>query len=86
MASIQEVVNAAHSIKTTSGQLAQMSGMASQALQQKGSEIASIVRGSSTGQEAVQAVVVAARSLANAAASMKSLERACESCITNLTK
>jgi len=86
MASIQEVVNAAHSIKTTSGQLAQMTGMASQALQQKGSEIASVVRGSGTGQEAVQAVSVAARSLANAAASMKLLESACESCIANLTK
>lgn len=86
MASIQEVVNAAHSIKITSGQLAQMSGMASQTLQQKGSEIASIVRGSSTGQEAVQAVSIAARSLANATAAMKSLESACESCIANLTK
>ncbi len=86
MASIQEVVNAAHSIKTTSGQLAQMSAMASQALLQKGSEIASIVRGSSTGQEAVQAVSAAAHSLANAAVSMKSLESACESCIANLTR
>lgn len=86
MASIQEVINAAQSIKTSSEQLSNMTGMASAALQQKGNEIAAIVRGSATGMEAVQAITVASRSLANASVAMKSLCRACDSCIANLAK
>ena len=86
MASIQDIINAAHSIKTTSEQLATMTGSASQALQQKGNEIANIVRGSRTGMEAVQAISVASRSLMNAATSMQALCSFCDTCITNLSK
>lgn len=86
MASIQDIINAAHFIKTTSAQLATMTGSASQALQQKGNEIANIVRGSRTGMEAVQAINVASRSLMNAATSMQALCRFCDTCITNLSK
>lgn len=70
MASIQEIINAAQSIKSTSEQLATMTGSAAQSLQQQGSTIANIVCGSRTGMEAVQAISVASRSLMNAATSM----------------
>lgn len=86
MASIQDIVNAAYSIKTSSEQLAAMTGSASQALRQKGNEMANIVRGSRTGMEAVQAISVASRSLMNAATSMQALCRSCDSCMKNLSK
>ena len=86
MASIQEIINAAQSIKSTSEQLATMTGSAAQSLQQQGSTIANIVCGSRTGMEAVQAISVASRSLMNAATSMQSLGRSCGSCIANLSK
>lgn len=86
MASIQDIVYAVYSIKTSSEQLSVMTGSASQALQQKRNEITNIVRGSQTGMEAVQAIGVASRSLMNAAASMQALCRSCDSCIKNLSK
>jgi hypothetical protein len=86
MASIQEIINAAQSIKSTSEQLATMTGSAAQSLQQQGGAISNIVRGSNTGMEAVQAISVASRSLMNAATSMQSLGRSCDSCINNLSK
>ena len=86
MASIQDIINAAYSIKTTSEQLATMTGSASQALQHKGNEIANIVRGSRTGMEATQAISVPSRSLMNAATSMQALCGSCDTCIANLSK
>lgn len=86
MTSIQDIVNTVHSIRTTSEQLAAMSGSVSQSLQQKGNEIANIVRGSRTGVEAVQTINIASRSLMNAATSMQALCRTCDSCIKNLSK
>ena len=48
--------------------------------------IANLVQGSQTGQEAVMAMTHANRALADAAVSMRALERTCDSCLQNLTK
>ncbi|MBR3581567.1 MAG: hypothetical protein IKN95_11360 [Lachnospiraceae bacterium] len=85
MASIQELVNTAHSIKTTSNELSNMTAAASQSLKQKAAEIGMLVRGSVSGQEAVMAVNIASKSLADAAVSMNALSRICDNTITSLS-
>lgn len=86
MVSIQELTREVMSIKQTSEQLSQMVGSANISLSSQSSMIANLVQGSRTGQEAVMSLSVAARSLADAASSMKTLIRTCDECIANLSK
>jgi len=85
MASIQELVNATHSIKETSDQLSKMTASASQSLKQNGAEIGMLVHGSASGQEAVMVLNIASKSLADAAVSMSTLSRICDTTITSLS-
>lgn len=84
MPSIEQVTYEVIGIRNSSDQLSQMIASASYGLRSSAQEIAQIVRGSATGQDAVSAVNSAARSLSDAASSMKALSRTCDACVENL--
>lgn len=86
MISIEELIREVSSLKMTSEQLSTMFSEAGQSLQESNNAITALVRGSRTGQEAVMSLGVASRSLMNAAASIKTLERTCDECIAQLSK
>ena len=86
MPSIEELIREVSSIKVASDDLAMFVGASNTRLASQSAQIAAIVQGSKTGQEAVMALSVAARGLADAASSMKALSRTCDSCISNLAK
>lgn len=86
MPSIQELIREVSSIKASSEQLANMVGAANQNLSMQSSMIANLVQGSRTGQDAVMALSVAARSLADAASSMRTLSRSCDDCLNDLSR
>ena len=86
MVSIQELIQEVTAIKQQSEELSTMVAAANVALTQRGSEISSLVMGSRTGQEAVMALGVAARSTSQAAAAMRTLGRTCDDCIRELSK
>lgn len=86
MPSVQELMREVSSIKFSSEQLSTMVGVANMSLAAQSSAITSLVQGSRTGQEAVMVLSVAARSLADAASSMRALSRACDECLADLSK
>ena len=86
MPSIEDLIREVSSIKVSSDELAMIVGAANMSLASQSANIAAIVRGSRTGQEAVMALSMAARGLADAASSMKALSRTCDTCIQNLSK
>lgn len=86
MVSIERLITEVVHIKQDSEQLSQMTCAAGDNLQQTNNHIAALVRGSSSGQEAVISVSQAARSLKEAAVSMKQLSRICQECASNLAK
>jgi len=86
MLSIEEIIREVSSIKVTSEELATMVGAASQALSHNASSIGVLVKGSRSGQEAVASVNIAAKSLGDAAVSIKALSRTCDDCVANLAK
>ena len=86
MPSIEDLIREVSSIRVSSDDLAMVVGVANTQLASQSSNIASFVQGSRTGQEAVMALSVAARGLADAASSMKALSRTCDTCIQNLSK
>lgn len=84
--SIEELIQEVSGIKVSSDELSTRVSAAGTDLTNQSNVIASLVRGSRTGQEAVMALSVAARAVSIAAASMKKLSRTCDECITNLAK
>lgn len=86
MPSIEELVREVSSIKVSSDELSSYIANANVILSTQSTGIAALVRGSQTGQEAVMALSVATRGLADAASSMKALSRISENCVHNLTK
>ena len=86
MPSIQELISTLQTIKHSSEELSNMAATASGALNGQANAIGALVRGSQSGQTAVQAVGVAARSLTQAAASMKTLGRTCDNYIRSAQK
>ena len=86
MLSIQELVEEISSIKQQSQQLAAAVEAANQELGRHGVQIAGLVRGSRTGQDAVSAVHSASQALAKAGMSITALDRSCDACIQNLRK
>ena len=86
MASIQELIGEVQSIKRMSEELSTMVAAANQNLANQGATISSLVRGSQTGQEAVMALSAVNRTLGDAAASMRTLSRTCDTCLQNLSK
>lgn len=86
MLSIDELIREVSSIKVSSDQLATMVGAANVSMANQSGMIANLVQGSRTGQDAVMALNVASRSMAEAASSMKTLSRTCDDCVANLSK
>ena len=86
MVSIEQLLSEVVRIKKDSEQLSRMTAAAGDNLQEKNNQIAALVRGSASGQEAVMSVSQAARSLKEAAAEMQRLSRICEECAANLAK
>ena len=86
MLSIEELIREVSSIKLTSDELAVMVGAAGQTLSRNVVSIAALVKGSRSGQDAVTSVNIAAKSLIDAASSIKTLSRTCDECIANLSK
>lgn len=86
MLSVEELIREVSSIKVTSGELSAMVGAANMSLSSQSAAIAGLVRGSRTGQDGVMALSAAVRSLADAAVSMKALERTCDDCICQLSR
>lgn len=84
--SIQELINEVSSVKQQSEQLCAAVGAANQELGRHSMAIAGLVQGSRTGQNAVQALQIAARALAEAGTSMAALGRTCDTCVQNLRK
>ena len=86
MPSIQELVSTLQTIKQSSEELSNMAASAGTALNGQADALGALVRGSQSGQTAVQAVGVAARSLTQAAAAMKTLGRTCDNYIRSAQK
>ena len=79
-------MNEVSSIKEYSERLSTEIGQSNVELAEKTSKISALVQGSRNGQDAVVALSVALRSLADAISSMRELNKTCESCIEKLTK
>lgn len=86
MVNVQEIINETNSVKKSSEEIASAVGASNIGLAEQSSKIATLVRGSQSGQDAVMALSIASRSLADAASSMKMLGRTCESCIAEMSK
>ena len=86
MPSIQELVSTLQTIKQSSEELSNMAASAGTALNGQANALGALVRGSQSGQTAVQAVGAAARSLTQAAAAMKTLGRTCDNYIRSAQK
>lgn len=87
MASVDEIIREVSALKVTSEQLSVMFSSAGQSLQQSTTSIASIVgQRSRSGQEAVASLGAASKSLLDAAASITTLGRTCDECVTQLSK
>lgn len=84
MPSIQELIGELQSIKTSSNELSSMVAAAGGTLNTQANAIGALVRGSQSGQQAVMAVGVAARSLSQAAAAMKTLGRTCDNYLNSV--
>ena len=86
MISIDELIKEVASLKMSSEQLGFMFSGAGQNLLSSTNSISAIVRGSRTGQDAVASMSIASKSLLDAAASVKTLERTCDEFIAQLSK
>ena len=83
MASIQELIVALQNIKTQSEELFNKAAASGNTLSMQVTNIVVVTKPSNSGQQAANAVGVAAQSLKNAAASMKSLGRICDDYINS---
>ena len=86
MVSFDQLITEVVHIKQDSEQLSQMTSAAGDNLQTTNNQIAALVRGSASGQEAVMSVSQAARSLKEAAVTMQQLSRISEECAAKLSK
>lgn len=86
MASIQDVANAAYRIERSGGELADRLAATAQDLQHKNDKLIRTVRGSRSGEDAVQQVAQATQVLRQSAAQLKSMESDIQRFITDLTK
>ena len=76
--SVEEIIKEVVTIKNVSNELSGMTASSAQTLLQNNNQVMALVKGSRTGQDAVSAVSVAARSLQNAAAVIKILGTKCK--------
>lgn len=86
MASIQELADAALRIKDNATSVATRSTRCADDLGRHTGALASLVRGSKSGEEAVQQVAQAQRSIKQCASHMSSLSSSCSSFISAVTR
>lgn len=86
MISIDELIKELYSLKQSSEQLSTMFSYGGQNLNNSTAVITNLVRGSVTGQEAAFSLSIASRSLLEASATILTLSRTCDNCISNLSK
>lgn len=86
MASIEDVVAAAHRIGSDAQEAQQRTARCADTLSSHGMQLASVVRGSRTGEEAVRQVQEAQRLTAQCAATLLTLNRTVDEFLRDLTK
>jgi len=86
MASIQEVANAAYLIGQAAKDAELKTTVCASTLQTHSSQLAATVRGSRTGEDAVQQVITAQHSLQDTAARLITLQSTIDTFIQDLTK
>lgn len=86
MTSIQDIANAAHRIKEGAQDLGARAASCGQTLSQHNTRLAQVTRGSRSGEEAVQQVTVAQRTVQDAAVQLRALETAIDHFVNDLTK
>ncbi len=86
MASIQEVVNAAHRIGESADEVQRRTLICADALKGHSSRLAMAVKGSRSGMDAVRQVGVAERSVRDSAARLLTLQSTIDRFIQDLTK
>ena len=86
MISIEELIKEVSSLKMSSEQLSYMLSQSGNDLHNQTNYISNLVRGSRSGMDAVTSLNVASKSLLDAAASTKTLERTCDECVAQLSK
>lgn len=86
MASIQDVVNAAHRIKQNAEGLQKRSLASAESLRRHSGQLAATVRGSRSGENAVRQVSEAERALRTSSVRLMALQRDIDAFIEDLTK
>lgn len=86
MISVDGLIKEVSSLKVSSEQLSFLLSAAGQELQSSTNMISTIVQGSRTGQDAVVSLGAASKSLLDASASIKTLERTCDECVAILSR
>lgn len=86
MPSIQDVVNAAYRLGDEAKTLAHLSTMCSEAIERHSERLHAIVRGSTSGEQAVRQIGIASRAIRDSAAKMQVLDSAVHAFISDLTK
>ena len=86
MASMNELISEVTSLKHSSEELSEMLAYAGSNLQDNMRAIASLVSGSRTGMEAVSSLGIASKAILDSAASIKTLGRTCDDCVSQLSK
>lgn len=83
---MKDLLVSLQSIKSTSEELSIMAAATGEALNKQANTIVALTKPSQSGQQAAMAVSVAARSLIQTAASIKSLGRTCDNYMKNSLK
>lgn len=86
MTSIQDVANAAHRLNDEAKTLAHMSLMCSDTVNRHSLRLYAIVRGSTSGEQAVRQIGIASQSIRDSAVKMQALDSAVQAFISDLTK
>lgn len=84
--SIQDVANSAYRIKEAAKELQTRTMLCSRSLDRHVTQLAAVVRGSRTGEQAVQEVRIASKAVRDASASLLTLQNNADSFIKELTK
>ena len=86
MVSMNELISEVSLLKVSSEELSEMLAYAGSNLQDNMHAIAALVTGSRTGMEAVTSLGIASKALLDSAASIRTLGRTCDDCVSHLSK
>lgn len=86
MASIQDVANAAYRIGDSASSLSQQSAVCSDTINQHSARLLAVVRGSTSGEQAVRQIGTASAAIRESSVRMASLYTTVQAFISDLTK